>query len=136
MRTKVFLGLAAALVLSLVAQPALAGISDNTFDPTGTLSPNGRQLVVTGTIACTAGDRLVVSVTVTQNDPGAIATGSSRATCSGEDQAFSDMAHAQGPSPFVLGSASACAVAVTSNHGVITGTDQWCAPDGVTLEEP
>jgi hypothetical protein len=79
---------AAALVLTLVgvliARTAFARIVGNTIDPDAIVTDNGRHLIVTGPISCTAGERAFLRVTVTQRSTGAVAEGRTRLTCTGE----------------------------------------------------
>jgi hypothetical protein len=55
-----------ALVLSAATDPTFAGVALNTIDPVAHQTENGRQIVVTGPIACTAGEGVTLRVTVTQ----------------------------------------------------------------------
>src|SRR5258705_11913628 len=78
--------LAAAAVVLLVAGSAFAKVALNTIDPTPVVTDGGRQLIVTGPIPRTAGERTPLAVTVTQRSTGAIAQGSTRVICRGEGQ--------------------------------------------------
>ena len=56
--------LAAALVFTLAgstAPLAFAGIALNTIDPVALVTDNGRHIIVTGPIACAAGEQALVT---------------------------------------------------------------------------
>ena len=120
-------------LLALVAQPALAAISQNTIDPVATLSRRDRHVLVTGPIACTAGEKLSIRLTVTQSATGARAEGRTRLWCTGALQRWTVRATARGAARFDEGLAQVCAEAITRDRGVVTDTSQWCASQGVTL---
>jgi len=73
----------AALLGAGLAPAAFARILVNTIDPTAVVTDGGRQLVVTGPIGCTTGERAFLHVTVTQRTTGALAEGSTRVVCTG-----------------------------------------------------
>ena len=56
-----------------VARTAFARIVRNTIDPVALVNDKGRQLVLTGPIAITDGEKAVMRVTVTQRTTGAVA---------------------------------------------------------------
>jgi hypothetical protein len=89
------------------------------------VTDNGRQLVVTGPIACTAGQRVYLRVTVTQRDTGAVAEGHSRLLCSGDTQPWEVHAATQGKESFTEGAAWAVGLARTSERGDIDDAHQW-----------
>ena len=61
-----------ALGLSVItAPPTFAGIALNTIDAVAHQTENGRQIVVTGPIACTAGEGVTLRVTAKQRSRGA-----------------------------------------------------------------
>jgi hypothetical protein len=49
----------------LAARTAFARITANTMNPVAIVTDGGRHLIVTGPVACTAGERFHVRVTVT-----------------------------------------------------------------------
>ena len=69
----------AAIVIALVsvflAPIAFAKIVNNTIDPLGNVTGNGRQIAVTGPIGCTPLETAYLRVTVTQRSTGAVAEG-------------------------------------------------------------
>src|SRR5438309_7245585 len=88
MRRPAFIAAALALasVLVLIAPTAFARVVSNTIDPFATIKANGRQIIVTGPVQCTAGETFDVRVTVTQRATGALAEGRTRFKCSGATQ--------------------------------------------------
>jgi len=115
-----------ALVGVFIAPVALAQIVLNTINPVSVATSNGRHLVVTGSIACTSGEKAYLRVTVTQRTTGAVAEGRSRVTCTGETQQWEVHAATQGEETFEARPASAVAVALgRSNRGDITDAQQW-----------
>ncbi len=134
MRRPWFVGISIGFLVAFVAaQPVFAAISNNTIDPTATLSADGRHVTVTGPIECTAGDTLVIRITVTEASTGAIGQGHSISPCTGEIQQFSVTATAVGAPSFAEGSGQACALGVTRRNRVNTDILQWCAVNGVTF---
>src|ERR671923_983733 len=82
--------MSAAMVLTLVgvciAPMAFAGMPFNTIDPVAIVTDNGRHLIVTGPVVCTAGETAYLRVTVTQRPTGAVAQGLTRLTGTGASQ--------------------------------------------------
>ena len=95
------------------------------FDSTVTiLSRDGRNLALSGPIACADGARIKkLRVTVTQN--GALAEGSTRGACAGADQHWALELKASGGG-FVAGPALACGLAVVQSEAGAIDTHQWC----------
>jgi hypothetical protein len=91
------------------------------------VADGGRRLLVTGPIACSAGERTQLRVTVTQRTTGAVAEGQARFTCQGEDdvQQWEVRAVAQGEARFQEGTAWAVGLARTTAHGDATDAHQW-----------
>ncbi len=120
---------AAAVILTLAgglaASLALARITYNTIDPIAVVADNGRHLIVTGPLNCTAGERAYLRVTVTQRTTGAVAEGSSFVTCAGVIQQWEVHAQTQGAASFVAGAATAVALGTTSSRGKATDAHQW-----------
>jgi hypothetical protein len=79
---------------------AFAGLSANTIDPVAIVTDNGRHLIVTGPVVCTAGETAYLRVTVTQRLTGAVAQGLTRLTCTGDDQQWEVHAVAYGKETF------------------------------------
>src|ERR1043166_6494223 len=103
----------AAVVMILVgvclAPIAFARIALNTINPFATVTGNGRQLMVTGPLACTNGETAYLRVTVTQRTTGAVAEGRTLVTCTGTVQQWEVHAPAQGRETFQEGPATAVA---------------------------
>lgn len=130
---RVLVSVVASLLALVLAQSALAAITSNTIDPVTTMSKNGRHAAVSGPVACEAGERIRIRVTVDQASTGAHGQGISQAWCTGDVQQWSVQVHARGRAAFDEGSAEACAFATTRYRGTITDTQQWCAANGITL---
>jgi hypothetical protein len=108
-----------------IAPPALARIVVNTIDPVAIVADDGRHLVVTGPITCTAGERAYLRVTVTQRTTGAVAEGRTLINCTGDPQQWEVHAATQGKSSFQEGPATAVALGRTVSRGDITDAHQW-----------
>lgn len=114
------------LVISLlVAGPVVARLSSNTIDPIAILSSNNRQVLVTGPIDCTKGEKLSLEVVLTQRETNAIAKGTLETACTGDIQKWEINTRAEDGTTFKDGNATAWALATTRNHGKITDIDQW-----------
>src|SRR5262245_9414896 len=100
-------GLAAVLSLSCYMPLAWAGLSANTINPDALITNHGRHVVVTGPIACTAGEVAYLRVRVTQRSTGTVAEGRTRLTCTGAPQSYEIEATVQGQERFVAGPATA-----------------------------
>jgi len=127
---------AAAMVLTLgggFATLAFAKIVANTIDLVAVAADNGRLVVVTGPITCTARERAYVRVTVTQRTTGAVAEGSGFVTCTGAGQQWEVHAETQGRASFAPVAALAVGLATTSLRGATTDAHQWLV--NVTLVE-
>ena len=75
----VALAAAASLLLGASGQ---SGVQTNTIGPTATLE--GAHVLATGIVACDAGERLELELTITQRATGAVARGNTRGVCTGE----------------------------------------------------
>ena len=120
-----------AIVLTLVSPLALARIVRNTIDATAIATKGGRNLIVTGPLECSSGERVHVFVSVTQRTTGAIADGRGLLVCTGEESPWTVEAEVQGKATFDSGPAVAVAIAWTVRRGVTTDAHQWLVP--VTL---
>ena len=89
------------------------------------MTDTGRQIIVTGPIACTAGERAYLRVTVSQRATGAVAEGRSLVTCTGNTQQWEVHASTQGNETFEEGPATAVAIARTTDRGETTDAHQW-----------
>jgi len=117
-----------------IAPVAVAQIVLNTINSVAVATSNGRHLVVTGSIACTSGEKAYLRVTVTQRTTGAVAEGRSRVTCTGGTQQWEVHAATQGEETFEARPAITVAVALgRSNRGDITDAQQWLVE--ITLVE-
>ena len=119
----------------MLTRTAFARITVNTVDAVAVVADNGRHLVVTGPIACTAEERAYLEITVTQRATGAVATGRTRITCSGAVAQWEIHAPAQGAERFQEGSATAVAFARTVNGAGVTDAHQWLV-DITLVPEP
>src|SRR5262245_48723223 len=108
-----------------------ARITKNTIAPIVAMGDVGRQLVVTGPLECTAGERAHVIVTLTQRTTGAIAEGRGFVACTGREETWAIEALVQGKSTFEPGPATAAAIVWTVARGDTTDAHQWLVP--VTL---
>ena len=119
----------AAIIMTLVGvfivPTAFARVMLNTIDPVAVVTDNGRHLIVTGPIGCTASERAYLRVTVTQRDTGAVAEGSTRITCTGDIQQWEVQASTQGRETFQEGPATAVALGSTTSRGETTDAHQW-----------
>ena len=111
-----------------LAQGAFAKIMRNTIDDEAVLGRHGRRLVVGGPIQCTAGERAVVRVTVTQRPTGAVAEGGTLISCSGEPQHWEAGAWTLSKASFQEGAAIAVAIATTHDQGNTSDAHQWLVP--------
>jgi hypothetical protein len=118
---------ATALVVvgACLAPLVFARIIGNTIDPVAVVTDHGRQLVVTGPITCTAGERATFRVTVTQRETGAMAEGHALVTCTGVNQQWELHVSTQGSELFQEGPATAVAIARTPDRGAVTDAHQW-----------
>jgi hypothetical protein len=106
-----------ALVGVGITTPAFARIVGNTIDPIAIVTDDGRHLVVTGPIECTAGESAYLRVTVTQRATGALAEGRTLITCTGDTQQWEVHASRQGNETFQEGPATAVASGRTLARG-------------------
>jgi hypothetical protein len=121
-----------ALVLSAATDPTFAGVALNTIDPVAHQTENGRQIVVTGPIACTAGEGVTLRVTVTQRSSGAVGQGRTRFPCTGALQQWEVWITHDKKSAFAYGVATAVAFARTTAQGTPTDAHQWLVEVTVT----
>ena len=119
----------AALVLTLVgvfiARTTFAKILNNTIDPVGIVADNGRNVMVTGPIAVTAGERTELRVTVTQRSTGAVAEGVMFFAGTGQTNQWEVTAITEGRASFVAGPATVVGLARSSVDGQTTDAHQW-----------
>ena len=122
-----------ALGLSVItAPPTFAGIALNTIDAVAHQTEDGRQIVVTGPIVCTAGERVTLRVTVTQRSTGAVGQGHTRFTCTGALQQWEVWITHGKKAAFAYGVATAVAFARTTAQGTPTDAHQWLVEVTVT----
>jgi hypothetical protein len=115
-----------ALGVSVVTlPPTFAGVALNTIDLVAHLTEGGRELTVTGPIACTAGERLTLRVTVTQRSTGAVAEGHTRFMCTGALQQWEVRIVRHKKAAFAAGTATAVARANSTAQGEPTDAHQW-----------
>jgi hypothetical protein len=135
------LGILMTLTMAIFAQPAHGFIARNTFQHEATVSPNGRVVLVTARIACSAGERLSVEVTMTQDSALAYGRGRTETACASVDlydpDAFQEVrvrVIARGPNAFVRGPADAIGLAITKATGKPTDVRIWQPEAGLTIE--
>lgn len=121
------------LAVVFIAPPVLARIVLNTIDPVAIVAADGRHLVLTGPITCTANERAYLRVTVAQRETGAVAEGRTLITCSGGTQQWEVHAATQGEKAFQAGPATAVALGRTTTRGDVTDANQWLVE--ITLVE-
>jgi len=128
----------AAMLITLApvgtAPMAFAAIATNTIDAQAVIAANGRRLIVSGPIQCTAGERVSIRVTVTQRSTGAIAEGSVVGVCTGNIDRWEVQATTRGKEAFQEGAATAVAIATTTTGGQTTDAHQWLV--NMTLATP
>ncbi len=119
----------AGLVLTLggvgIAPTAFPKILTNTVDPVAIVTDNGRHIIATGPIGCTAGQRAYLRVTLTQRSTGAVAEGHTHITCTGETQQWELHASIQGKETFEEGPATAVGLARSTDRGNTDDAHQW-----------
>ena len=115
----------AGAICTVLMASAEAGIQSNTIDPAGTFSDHGRNVVLTGPIACTLGQRADIQVTLTQRRTGAFATGRTHFTCTGYMQQWEVRAAVHGRDEFQPGTATVVAFGTTSTRGNADDAHQW-----------
>ena len=117
------------VVLALCgAQAASAGIALNTIDSHVTFKQRGALVRSTGPIGCTRGERIAISVRVSQHGTGARARQSWTARCTGEVQHWQVRARALRGPRFAQGPGRVCAVARTRSGSRVSETRKWCRP--------
>jgi hypothetical protein len=130
------LTLSVAVVGLLAARAAHAKIANNTISPGLPLSGDGRRVLVSGPITCTAGERAYIRATVTQRTSGAVAEGDGSVACTGEVQTWRVAAQCQTKESFAPGTATAVGLARTftpkedghgngPRHQAATDSHQW-----------
>ena len=123
------------LVVLTLAPSAYGKITSNTIDPFAALTEQGRHIIATGPIECTAGQKAYLRVTVTQRTTGARAEGRTRIICEGigTRQQWEVHASTLGKKSFEVGDAIAVALARTTKRGNTDDAHQWLVP--ITLVE-
>ena len=113
----------------LLAPPMRRIISPTTeIDLDLMLSNRGRQVHVTGPIACTQAQlQVIIRVTVTQRDTGALAEGRWQGACTTRTRTWRTTVAADGlAAPFAAGAGQACALGVVYERGRRIDAFQWC----------
>lgn len=99
------------------------------FEVGQTLTDSGNAVVVSGVGACTDGQTITITFTVTQASTGATAAGEWNGDCTGALQTWMSEGTLTGTSPTLsAGLAEACAFAETRDGGTVTGSQSWCDP--------
>jgi hypothetical protein len=114
-----------------LAVPTFAGIALNTIDTVAYQIESGRQIIVTGPIACTAGYGVMLRVTVTQRSTGAVRQGHTRFTCTDTLQQWEVLVARHKKAAFADGAATAVALARTTAQGAPTDAHLWLVEEAV-----
>jgi hypothetical protein len=131
-RTHLLMTLAGiAALAALLAGNALSAMTGNTIAPTATIE--GKRVLATGLVACTAGQRLELEITVTQRSSGAVARGKRNTRCTGSTEEIPVRLKTRGKARFAPGNAEACAFGVNRDRQQVVDAHQWCREGGVTL---
>jgi hypothetical protein len=125
MRTRLAIAVLAASLLC-GADAASAYITANTIDRQATYKRDGARVRTTGPIGCTRGERVSITVTVTQAATVARARKSWTSRCTGELQHWQVRALTREGTRFENGTGRACAVAETRSADRVTDTRKWC----------
>lgn len=128
-------------VLAILTLSTVSGVfGRNTFQHDAYLDTRGRHVWVTALIACTAGEKLSVEVTVSQNSTLALGHGKAQTVCDDIDfddpEAFQEIpvrVVARGKNTFGPGPAIATGLAVTKERGQVTDIRQWQPAAGITI---
>ena len=112
------------------AAPVEAGMTTNTIAPTATLAARGHVARAHVLIACTQGQLVRFTLTLTQD--GTTATGRRAGRCTGDLTAYPVVVVARGAT-LTPGPTTACATATNYNRGQVEDSRQWCRTGGVTL---
>ena len=97
------------------------------------LTQNGREVLVTGHLACTRGEDYEIQTTVTQSSTGALSRGRVQGRCSGQTQQFEAATWVYDEALLQLGTAQACAMLITRAQDKVTDVFQWCRKENVAL---
>jgi hypothetical protein len=120
-----------AALAALLSGNALSTLTTNTIAPTATME--GKRVLATGLVACTAGQRLELEITVTQRSTGALARGKKNTRCTGSTEQIPVRLKTRGKARFTPGNAEACALGVNRDQQRVVDAHQWCRDGGVTL---
>ncbi len=104
---------------------AMAKLAANTINTTGTISDEGRRLILTGPLSCDRVQWVDLRVTVTQRETGALAEGSLRFIGTPEQQTWTLQAQTYGKNTFKAGQARAVALATSTLNGQTDDAHQW-----------
>jgi hypothetical protein len=96
------------------------------FDTPLPVLAEGRDVIASGHGGCTADEQVTVAVTITQSTSGAIATGQTQQTCTGELQTWSVRVTANTTATLATAPGEACGLASTREGGYVTDTYDWC----------
>jgi hypothetical protein len=140
-RKTLLAGLTVGMLVILTLQPASAVFGRNTFQHDANLDKHGRHVWVTALIACTAGERLSIQVTVSQESTLAVGHGRAETVCAPVDfddpdafQYIPVRVVAKGRNSFGPGHAVATGFAITRHRGQITDVRQWQPAAGITIQ--
>ena len=97
------------------------------------LTQNGREVLVTGHLACPRGEDYEIQTAVTQSSTGALSRGRTQGRCSGQPQQFEAATWVYDEALLQPGTAQACAMLITRAQNKITDVFQWCRKEDVNL---
>jgi hypothetical protein len=120
------LGVGLAALTLCGADAAGAFVTANTIDRHATYKQDGARVRSTGPIGCTRGERVSITVTVTQAATRARARQVWKSRCTGELQHWQVRARARQETRFATGTGRVCAVAKTRSADRVTDTRKWC----------
>jgi hypothetical protein len=111
---------------ALLAGTSFARVAVNTIDPVAVVSVDGRNVVLTGPLACDQNQTADLRVTLTQRTTGAVASGRIFFPCSTTTQQWEVEVRAKGRESFAPGEAAAVALARTViGGGASDDAHQW-----------
>jgi len=117
------------------ADATSAFLSANTIDDLATHEKHGKLVVVSGPIGCTRGERVSITVRVSQPATAARARNRWKGRCTGEVQRWQVRARTRRGTRFGNGGGRVCAVAHTRTRSRVTDTRRWCERVNVSASQ-
>lgn len=115
----------AILLVAYATVEVFAGIQTNTINPTAAITHRGKKVLLTGPVKASAGEHVMIRVTLTQRTTGALAEGHAHFIATGLPQTWGVEVTVSGDERFEAGPATAVAAAVTNIRGHSTDAHQW-----------